>query len=102
MTDDTNNMMKTSFSVPEPSSDLLKLATSARRSARGLSQTSDDQRRLALLSMADALSFRSMEIVQANLEDLRRSTEEGLGQSLLARLKLDETKLKDAIDGVGH
>jgi len=100
MTSDYNNKMNTAFSVPEPSSVLLELATSARRSARDLSQTSDDQRRFALMSMADALSFRASEIVEANLDDLQRSIEVGLGQSLLARLKLDETKLKDAIEGV--
>ncbi len=100
MIDDYNNRMNTSFSVPEPSPDLLQQATLARRSARDLSQTTNDQRRFALNSMAEALLLRSREIVEANLEDIRRAKKVGLGQSLVARLKLDEAKLKDAIEGV--
>ena len=65
--------MNSSYQVPEPSADLLELAALARRSSRDLAQTSDDQRRQALISMAKALSVGSKQIVEANLEDLRRS-----------------------------
>ena len=86
--------------VPEPSPDLLQRARAVRTSASALSQTTDKQRRLALNAMADALGLRSKEIIQANLEDLARSSKEGLNQSLMARLKIDEDKLKSAIEGV--
>ena len=50
--------------------------------------------------MADALTSHSSEIVQANLEDLAKSKSEGLSNALMSRLKLNEEKLKVAIDGV--
>ena len=50
--------------------------------------------------MADALQERSSLIVAANGQDLERSAAEGLASALMARLKLDATKLQAAIDGV--
>ena len=41
--------------VPEPSPELLARAAAVRRAATGLAQTSDAERRGALLAMADAL-----------------------------------------------
>ncbi len=87
-------------SIPEPSSDLLKRAVSARKAATALGQSSDLQRKEALKAMADSLSARSRQIVDSNLKDLQRSSEEGLSQALLSRLKLDENKLREAIDGL--
>ncbi len=87
-------------SVPEPSNELLKTAQDVRKASVSLSQTSDSQRQSALLSMADALGARSKEIVNANNEDLERSNNEGLGKALLERLKLDQNKLENSIDGV--
>ncbi|WP_320667793.1 glutamate-5-semialdehyde dehydrogenase [Prochlorococcus sp. MIT 1307] len=92
--------MTCSLRVPEPSTDLYKRAVLVRNSASTLGQTSDVQRKSALIAMADALARRSTEIVKANIEDLNRSSDEGLNQALMARLKLDEIKLKAAIEGV--
>ena len=92
--------MKNSSGVPEPSSDLLQRAVAVRRSSRDLAQSTNDQRKSALISMADALTLRSREIVEANLEDLRCSSDKGLSEALVARLKLDDEKLGVAIDGV--
>ena len=92
--------MKKVSSVPEPSKELFDRVGEVRRAAKPLALTTDDQRRKALLSMANALFSRSREIVDANLQDLEKAKKEGLNQSLLARLKLDEEKLKGAIEGV--
>ena len=87
-------------SVPEPSAALLQRAAAVRRAAVDLGQTDDGQRAQALQAMADALTDRAESILAANREDLQRSAAEGLAPALMARLKLDETKLAAAIDGV--
>ncbi len=87
-------------SVPEPSAALLQRAAAVRRAAVDLGQTDDGQRALALQAMADALTDRAESILAANRQDLERSAAEGLAPALMARLKLDETKLSAAIDGV--
>ena len=92
--------MTNSFGVPDPSSDLIHRATSVRLSSCVLAQTSNEQRCSALKCMAKALADKSKEIVDANVDDLSRSSEQGLNQSLLNRLKLDEVKLNSAIKGV--
>ena len=87
-------------SVPEPSAHLLQRAGAVRLAAVALGQTSDEQRAHALQAMADALAAEADAIVAANREDLERSAAEGLAPALMARLKLDRTKLAAAIDGV--
>ena len=87
-------------SVPEPSAALLQRAAAVRRAAVDLGQTDDGQRAQALQAMADALTDRAESILAANREDLQRSAAEGLAPALMARLKLDDTKLASAIDGV--
>ena len=87
-------------SVPEPSAELLQRAGAVRLAAVSLGQTSDEQRALALQAMADSLAEHAAGIVEANREDLERSAEQGLAPALMARLKLDATKLEGAIEGV--
>ena len=87
-------------SVPEPSPELLHRAGAVRLAAVDLGQTSDDQRAQALHAMADALEGHADAIVAANQEDLSRSADAGLASALMARLKLDASKLAGAIDGV--
>ncbi len=92
--------MNNSFEVLEPSTELVKRAIEVRRSASALAQISDNERKLALFAMADSLASRAKEIVDANHEDLNRSLQEGLNQALRTRLKLDEAKLKESIEGI--
>ena len=87
-------------SVPEPSPELLQRAGAVRLAAMDLGQTSDSQRAEALHAMADALERHADVIVAANQEDLARSADAGLASALMARLKLDSSKLAGAIDGV--
>ncbi len=86
--------------VPEPSKELVVLARNARRSASELGQTSDHQRRDALLKIADSLACNEDEVVLANREDVERSASEGLSPALLSRLKFDARKLQGAIEGI--
>ena len=92
--------MKNHFQVAEPAPELIQRAQLTRSAALELGQTSDEKRRNALFSMADALHDFSKEIHQANLQDIKTAEREGLSASLLARLKLDELKLQAAIKGV--
>ena len=86
--------------VPEPSAELLQRAAAVRLAAVDLGQTDDTQRAGALQAMADALDEKATAIVAANREDLERSAAEGLAPALMARLKLDATKLAGAIEGL--
>ena len=89
-----------STSVPDPSPALLQRAAAVRRSAMALGQRADGDRRTAVLAMADALEAAQNAIVTANQADLQAAAQEGLAEALVARLKLDDTKLAAAIDGV--
>ena len=90
----------TSQAVPEPSAELLHLATGVRRAAIDLGQTSDQQRQDALAAMAVALEHHADQIIAANAADLEQASAEGLAPALVARLKLDASKLAGAIEGV--
>ena len=87
-------------SVPDPSPELLQRAAAVRRAAMDLGRLSDGQRRDAVLAMADALQAEAEAIVAANGADLEAAAADGLAPALVARLKLDATKLAGAIDGV--
>ncbi|GAE89652.1 gamma-glutamyl phosphate reductase [Acetivibrio straminisolvens JCM 21531] len=54
----------------------------------------------ALLNIARLLMERKDEIIKANNEDLQRSKEENLAEPLLKRLKFDDAKIADVIDGI--
>ena len=86
--------------VPDPSPELLSLAVGLRRAATDLGLTSDDQRREALLAMAESLRANTGAIVAANQVDLKNAEQNGLAPALMARLKLDDVKLEGAIAGV--
>ena len=92
--------MTTSPGVPEPSAQLLRLAAEVRQAAMALGQSDDNQRRKALMAMANALLSSSEQIVRANRLDLEKARTEGLASALMARLKLDESKLNSAIEGL--
>ena len=65
-----------------------------------LGRCSDQERRQAVLAMADALEAEASQIVAANAADLEAAAADGLAPALVARLKLDAKKLAGAIEGV--
>ena len=65
-----------------------------------LGRCSDQERRQAVLAMADALEAEASAIVAANAADLEAAAAADLAPSLVARLKLDASKLAGAIEGV--
>ena len=88
--------MNKDISLPESNDDLLNLALKVKNASIALAQCSNDQRQKALIEMANALRYRSREILSANLEDLQREEQSGLNSALLARLRLNEEKLDNA------
>lgn len=65
-----------------------------------LAAATGDEKNAALLNIAKMLQSHKDEIFKANEEDLRRSEAENLPSPLLKRLKFDERKLQDVIDGI--
>ena len=86
--------------VPEPSPELLQRAATVRQAAMALGRCSDAERRQAVLAMADGLEAQRQAILEANRQDLEAATADGLASALVARLRLDDTKLTAAIEGV--
>jgi len=54
----------------------------------------------ALAQIAQSLKDNKEEIIKANQEDLLRSEKENLPDPLLKRLKFDEAKIEDVVDGI--
>ncbi len=86
--------------IPDPSPELLQRALAVRRSALALGQLSDGRRCEAVLAMAAALEADGAAILAANQRDLEAAEADGLAPALVARLRLDPTKLAAAIAGV--
>ncbi|NJD03343.1 MAG: glutamate-5-semialdehyde dehydrogenase [Ruminiclostridium sp.] len=65
-----------------------------------LAATNTELRNKALKQIAFAISTRKDEILEANRQDIVRSEKENLSAPLLKRLKFDDTKITDVIDGI--
>jgi len=65
-----------------------------------LAAMDEDQKNRALAQIARALVERREEIIRANQDDLARSEKENLAEPLLKRLKFDEAKINDVVDGI--
>lgn len=80
-------------------SDLFTIAKETQVAGRELAILSETARNEALMAIAFALEKHQNEIIEANKADLKES--EGIiSNALYARLKLNSSKLKDAITGV--
>jgi glutamate-5-semialdehyde dehydrogenase len=69
------------------------IARRAQRAARTLATATRAQKDAGLLAIADALQAQSTGIVEANADDLRRGTAQGLAANLLDRLRLDPDRV---------
>jgi glutamate-5-semialdehyde dehydrogenase len=79
---------------------LIELAQKTRASALQLGMLSAEVRNQALGAIAQSLETAAPEILAANAVDCEVATAEGISATLYARLKLNDTKLKEAIAGV--
>lgn len=69
-------------------------------SAPKLSASTLSERNEALLAVARALEADKEKIFEANREDMERSEKEGIPGPVLKRLKFDEGKLRDVLNGI--
>ncbi|MDN3309430.1 glutamate-5-semialdehyde dehydrogenase [Microbacterium oryzae] len=88
MTTDALLASDTAVDAPE---DRLRRAKEA---SRAVARLTSDEKRAALHAIADALVVHRDRIVAANADDLRRGEEQGIGASLLDRLRLDAARIE--------
>ncbi|MCP2260141.1 glutamate-5-semialdehyde dehydrogenase [Streptoalloteichus tenebrarius] len=72
----------------------------ARTAAAELALLTRQRKDEALLAMADALDARAAEVLAANAEDLDRGRAAGLGEALLDRLALNESRVAGIAGGL--
>lgn len=72
----------------------------AKKASIKLAAAGTDLKNNALREIAKALKERQDEIIRSNWEDLERSKKENLAMPLLKRLKFDQIKIDDVINGI--
>ncbi|MBP7586023.1 MAG: aldehyde dehydrogenase family protein, partial [Spirochaetes bacterium] len=72
----------------------------ARKASITLAAAATEMKNRALREIAEALNSRSREIIAANRADLERSEKENLASPLMKRLKFDEGKIREVIQGI--
>lgn len=80
--------------------DIVKLCIDASNASIQMAAATTEQKNNALLAIADSLILNKQAIIKANMEDLERSEQEKLALPLLKRLKFDEKKLNDVVEGI--
>lgn len=75
-------------------------AASAKKASIAIANCSTDLKNKALIEISNALLKRKDEIINANKEDIERSSKENLSDPLLKRLKFDESKINDVVSGI--
>ncbi|HZK26203.1 MAG TPA: glutamate-5-semialdehyde dehydrogenase [Thermoclostridium sp.] len=80
--------------------DMLQSAARAKNASIALASTTSEQKNLALKKVADYLLNNSELIIKANKEDIQRSKNENLPETLINRLKFDNKKIHDVVDGI--
>lgn len=79
---------------------LIGMGQAARAVARELARLSTQAKNRALLNIADALTGRAVDILEANARDIKAGEDIGLDDALLDRLLLDESRLKSMAEDV--
>lgn len=80
------NMQEMAFRAKEASIKMAALKTNIKNEA--------------LMRIAEALNDKKSEIVEANRKDMERSERENLALPLFKRLKFDEAKIADSVEGI--
>lgn len=80
--------------------DIFDIGAKAKKASIKLAAMDSESKNAALLFIAQALQDKTDEIIEANRADLLRSEEEKLAQPLLKRLKFDEGKISDVVEGI--
>lgn len=80
--------------------DIKQTCVNASDAAIKMAALASDTKNNALEKIAEALISNKDKIIAANNKDLKRSEEECLASPLLKRLKFDEKKIKDVVEGI--
>ena len=80
--------------------DIKRLCIDASDASILMAAATTEQKNNALLAIADSLLQNKQAIIKANMEDIERSEQESLAAPLLKRLKFDEKKLNDVVEGI--
>jgi gamma-glutamyl phosphate reductase len=80
--------------------DIKQICKNAGEASVKMAALSGEVKNNALLEIADALISNSKKIIEANERDLERSEKEKLASPLLKRLRFDEKKLNDVVEGI--
>lgn len=80
--------------------DIKQICVNASDAAIKLAALDSDTKNNALAKIAEALMSNKDKIIAANNKDLKRSEEESLATPLLKRLKFDEKKVNDVVEGI--
>lgn len=78
----------------------LYITVSARAGGRILASISPDQRASCIHTLAELLTSKQSEILDANKKDLQEASKSGLAKPLLSRLSLTPSKLKSLAVGL--
>jgi len=81
-------------------SEMLALGRAARSAARAMREATADTKNKALRAAAAALRAHTKDILAANVEDLAKAKTNGLSESMLDRLALDEKRIEAMAKGV--
>lgn len=81
-------------------SEVRQKATLAKQASVHLNSLSTDKKNQALLRMADHLITHQSEIIAANKQDLQNGKNNGLSESLLDRLALNEQRIAAMAEGL--
>ena len=65
-----------------------------------LAGTTGEVRNRALLAIADALQEKKEQIFEANRQDMEQAEKDGIAAPVLKRLKFDDGKLRDVVNGI--
>ncbi|MFT9773597.1 glutamate-5-semialdehyde dehydrogenase [Brevibacterium casei] len=79
---------------------VTRIARNAKAAAARLATTSTAEKDAALQAIAEGLRESSARIVKANESDLAKGAENGMSESLLDRLRLDEARIAAIADSV--
>ena len=80
--------------------DIIQAAKDAKKAAIELSALNAEQKNKALSFIAESIVLNKNEIFEKNEIDLKRSENENLPKPLLKRLKFDERKLSETVEGI--
>lgn len=79
---------------------LIESAVAAKAASTVVAQLTTEQKNAALLAMADALESGMADILEANRADMERERANGMSESMLDRLMLNENRVRDMAVGL--